>query len=97
MEIKTINRCPKCQSEHIMYVLDIFKSPTDKKYYTGECECKKCNHKFNRKDIIKKKWIAVDDLLGWIKKECINEWENCGGALENAIKKALKKLRGKTK
>ena len=37
----------------------------------------------------------IDDLLGWIKKECINEWENCGGALENAIKKALKKLRGK--
>ena len=38
-----------------------------------------------------KNWIAVDDLLKWIKKECINEWENCGGALKIAIKNSLKK------
>ncbi|GAG04432.1 unnamed protein product, partial [marine sediment metagenome] len=32
MEIKKINICPKCKSERISYVIDIFKEPTQKEY-----------------------------------------------------------------
>lgn len=63
MKIKIINRCPKCQSERINYVIDIFKKPTSKKYYTGKCECVECKHKFDRKQIIQKEWVTVEDMI----------------------------------
>ncbi len=90
MKTKIIRICPKCASEDIGYVMDIFQRPTSKKYYTGECECAKCKHKFNRKDIIKKKWVAVDDILNFIKK-----YECSLGDLPNELKE-LKDTLSKT-
>ena len=86
METKIINRCPKCQSEKIDYVIDIFCKKTDKRYYTGKCVCDDCKYRFDAKDIIKKEWITIDDTKEWLLNEIhrsgaptqmLKEFEKC--------------------